>query len=121
MDKSFNLSSNISVSDAVIAVIAGIAAGKIDGIADMSSGVAEGLARKVSGKNVTKGVYVEVVDTKTLVTLKIIVEYGVNIRDVCLRLQQKVKKSIEDLTGLKVEGVNVKGEGVHFISKETKD
>jgi uncharacterized alkaline shock family protein YloU len=108
----------IRISDDVVATIAGISALETPGIAAMSGGISEGLAKRISGKNVHKGVSVEVGTEETAVELRIIVEYGSKIHQVCRLLQENVKESIETMTGLRVVEVNVKVEGVSFKEKE---
>jgi len=102
----------VRIADDVVAVIAGLAATKTKGIASMSGGVAEGLAKRVSGKNATRGVSVEVGELEAAIDLRVIVEYGEKIDDVCRHLQQNVKEAVETMTGLSVVEVNVKVEGV---------
>ncbi|SEM71116.1 Asp23/Gls24 family envelope stress response protein [Lihuaxuella thermophila] len=109
----------IRIADDVVAVIAGLAASKTKGIVSMSGGMAEGWAKRVSGKNVTKGVAVEVGQVEAAINLRVIVEYGVKINEVCRALQQEVKEAVETMTGLRVVEVNVKVEGVEV--KENPD
>lgn len=102
----------VRIADDVVAIIAGLAATKTPGIASMSGGVAEGIAKRVSGKNATRGVNVEVGELEAAIDLRVIVEYGEKIDAVCRQLQQNVKEAVETMTGLKVVEVNVKVEGV---------
>jgi uncharacterized alkaline shock family protein YloU len=102
----------VRIADDVVAVIAGLAAMKTEGVAGMSGGMAEGLAKRVSGKNATRGVHVEVGEWEAAIDLRIIVEYGQKIHEVCRRLQEEVKDAVETMTGLKVVEVTVKVEGV---------
>jgi uncharacterized alkaline shock family protein YloU len=104
----------IRIADDVVAIIAGIAAMETEGVASMSGGITEGLAKRVSGKNVTKGVSVEVGQLEAAIDLRIIVVYGAKIHEVCQELQQNVKEAVEKMTGLQVVEVNVKVEGVEF-------
>ena len=57
----------------------------------------------------------------TAVIWNIIVEYGIRIPDVAFEIQNKVKKSVETMTGLKVDEVNVHIQGVDTEAKEEKD
>ncbi|SFI98612.1 Asp23/Gls24 family envelope stress response protein [Thermoflavimicrobium dichotomicum] len=107
----------IRIADDVVAIIAGLAATKVKGIASMSGGITEGLAKRVSGKNMTLGVDVEVGQVEAAIDLRVIVEYGVRIHDVCRTLQQEVKEAVENMTGLRVVEVNVKVEGVDLKDK----
>ncbi|AMA72458.1 MULTISPECIES: Asp23/Gls24 family envelope stress response protein [Aneurinibacillus] len=108
----------VRIADDVVAVIAGIAASETEGIAGMSGGITEGLARRVSGKNVQKGVSVEVGEFEAAIDLRVIVSYGSKIDEVCRNLQQNVKDAVESMTGLRVVEVNVKVEGVEFPKQE---
>ena len=46
------------------------------------------------------------------IDVNIIVEYGSRIPDVAYEIQTRVKKSVENMTGLKVSEVNVHVQGV---------
>ncbi len=104
----------VRIADDVVAIIAGVAASETEGVASMSGGITEGFARRVSGKNVTKGVSVEVGSVEAAIDLRVIVKYGVKIHEVARKLQENVKEAVETMTGLRVVEVNVKVEGVDF-------
>ncbi|NDI33506.1 Asp23/Gls24 family envelope stress response protein [Chengkuizengella sediminis] len=105
---------DVRISNDVVATIAGLAAVETPGIAGMSGGISEGLAKRLSGKNVQKGVSVEVGQLETAIDLRVIVNYGSKIHEVCKNLQTNVKESVMSMTGLSVVEVNVKVEGVVF-------
>lgn len=111
----------IRISDDVVATIAGLAALETPGIAAMSGGISEGLAKRLSGKNVQKGISVEVGQAEAAVDLRVIVLYGTKIQDVCRELQLNVREAIENMTGLRVVEVNVKVEGVAFKEEEQEE
>jgi uncharacterized alkaline shock family protein YloU len=108
----------IRISDDVVATIAGLAALETPGISAMSGGISEGLAKRLSGRNVQKGVSVEVGQLEAAVDLRVIVHYGSQIQNVCRELQYNVREAIENMTGLRVVEVNVKVEDVHFKEDE---
>lgn len=107
----------IRIADDVVAVIAGLTASKIPGISSMSAGITEGFAKRVSGKNLTKGVHVEVGEQETAIDLRVVIEYGKSIPAVCRELQYEVKEAVENMTGLHVVQVNVKVEGIEYLVK----
>ncbi|MCY9588491.1 Asp23/Gls24 family envelope stress response protein [Paenibacillus chitinolyticus] len=109
---------NIRISDDVVATIAGLAALETPGIAAMSGGISEGFAKRLSGKNVQRGVSVEVGQVEAAVDLRVIVLYGSKIQDVCRELQLNVREAVENMTGLRIVEVNVKVEGVSFKEDE---
>ena len=106
--------SNIKIADDVIAVIAGAAASEVPGVASMAGGFAGGISEVFSGKkNLAKGIKVEAGEKETRIDVNIIVEYGVRIPDVAFEIQNRVKKAVEGMTGLKVIDVNVHVQGVN--------
>ncbi|CAK4814544.1 unnamed protein product [Aphanomyces euteiches] len=111
----------IRISDDVVATIAGLAALETPGISAMSGGISEGLAKRLSGRNVQKGVSVEVGQLEAAVDLRVIVHYGSQIQNVCRELQYNVREAIENMTGLRVVEVNVKVEDVHFKEEELQE
>lgn len=103
---------NIRISDDVVSKIAAVTAMKTQGIIGMSSGISEGITKRISGRHVQKGVEVEVGQYETAIDLRVIVQYSLNVHEICRELQENVKESVELLTGLSVVEVNVKVEGV---------
>lgn len=97
----------VEIAPEVIEVIAGLAASEIDGVAYMSGGLVGGLAERLGRKNLSKGVKVELGEQHTVIDLSIVVEYGVRIPEVALAVQDNVKTTIQNMTGLDVIEVNV--------------
>ena len=113
-EESLNEANTIKIADEVVAVIAGIAVSEIPGVYSMAGGFAGGITEVLSGKkNLSKGIKVEVGDKETKVDVNIIVEYGTRIPDVAFEIQNRVKKAVENMTGLKVAEVNVHVQGVN--------
>lgn len=108
-----NSADEIKIADDVVAVIAGVAVSEVPGVAGMAGGFAGGISEVLSGKkNLAKGIKVEVGEKETKVDVNIIVEYGTRIPDVAFAIQNRVKKAVESMTGLKVIAVNVHVQGV---------
>lgn len=112
----------IKIADDVVAVIAGIAVSEVSGVAEMAGGFAGGITEVLSGKkNLAKGIKVEASDKTTKIDVNIIVEYGIRIPDVAFEIQNRVKKAVEQMTGLNVTEVNVHVQGVNTdVKEETK-
>lgn len=118
----------IRISDDVVSVIAGVAVSEVPGVAGMAGGFAGGISEVLSGKkNLSKGIKVEVGEKETKIDVNIIVEYGTRIPDVAFEIQNRVKKAVETMTGLKVLEVNVHVQGVstdkaqEVTEQETKE
>lgn len=109
----------IKISDDVVAVIAGVAVSEVNGVAGMAGGFAGGISEVFSGKkNLAKGIKVDATETEAKIDVNIIVEYGTRIPDVAFEIQNRVKKAVENMTGLKVEEVNVHVQGVNTDSSK---
>ena len=104
----------IEISPDVIGVIAGVAVSEVEGVAGMSGGFAGGISEVLSGKkNLAKGIKVDINQKKAKIDINIIVEYGTRIPDIAYEIQKRVKTSVETMTGLTVEEVNVHVQGVN--------
>ena len=114
--------SGIQIADDVVAVIAGVAVSEVLGVAGMSGGFAGGITEVLSGKkNLAKGIKVDVGEKETKIDVNIIVEYGSRIPDVAFEIQNRVKKAVESMTGLKVIEVNVHVQGVSTVNETAKN
>ena len=113
----------IEISNDVIAVIAGVAVSEVQGVASMAGGFAGGISEVFSGKkNMSKGIKVDKTENKAKIDVNIIVEYGSRIPDVAYEIQNRVKKSVEGMTGFKVEEVNVHVQGVNTdVAKKSEE
>ena len=90
----------------------------------MAGGFAGGISEVLSGKkNLAKGIKVDKEENKVKIDVNIIVEYGTRIPDVAFEIQNRVKTSVENMTGLKVEEVNVHVQGVstNTVAKEEEE
>lgn len=111
----------IKISNDVVAVIAGVAVSEVQGVSGMAGGFAGGITEVLSGKkNLAKGIKVDIEEEKVKIDVNIIVEYGSRIPDVAFEIQTRVKKAVENMTGFKVEEVNVHVQGVNtdIVKKE---
>lgn len=108
---------SIRIADEVVRIVAGLAATEVPGVAGMSGGVVGGITEMLGRKNMSKGVKVEVGEKEAAVDLYVVVDYGVRIPEVAARIQEAVKKAIEEMTGLSVVEVNVNIQGVAFHSE----
>ena len=113
--------SGVKISDDVVQIIAGVAAGEIEGVYAMSNSLAGGIAELLGGKkSVSRGVKVTINGTSVVIDMHIIVRYGARIPDVAWTIQEKVKDEVESLTGLSVEKVNIHIDGIH-IGKDAEE
>ncbi|MBE5905277.1 MAG: Asp23/Gls24 family envelope stress response protein [Lachnospiraceae bacterium] len=107
----------ITVAEEVVAIIAGIASTEVEGVSSMSGNITNEIVAKLGMKNLSKGVKVEMNGNNVNVLVSIIVDYQANVPEVSRRVQERVKTSIENMTGLNVAEVNVKIAGID-VSKD---
>lgn len=111
-------STGIKISNDAVATYAGIAVSEVKGVYG-KGGTFSGLTEALSGKkNITKGIKVDVDDKSVKIDVNIIVVYGARIPDVAFEIQSRVKKTVENMTGLMVSEVNVNVLGVHPQDKD---
>lgn len=110
--KTFSIKSDqfgeVKVADEVVAIIAGLAATEVDGVGSMAGNITNEIVSKLGMKNLSKGIMVEVIEDEVKVDVAINIAYGFSIPEVSQKVQEKVKSTIENMTGLKVGVVNVR-------------
>lgn len=97
----------------MIAAIARLAATKVDGVVGFSGGLMGGIT-EVLTKNPSRGIRVECGEKQVALDIRLAVRYGVRIPEVAVRVQEEVKRSIEEMTGLEVVEVNIHVQSVVF-------
>ena len=66
------------------------------------------LMDKVGIKNASKGAKIDIFENRVKVDVFVNIAYGYNIPVTCGKVQDKVKTTIENMTGLTVTDVNVR-------------
>ena len=108
----------VKIADDVVAMIAGLAATEVEGVAAMAGNITNDLMSKMGVKNLAKGVKVEVLGKRVRAELALIVEYGYNIPAVSQRVQDRVKSTIESMTGLEFSDVDIRIAGVNMMKEK---
>lgn len=103
----------VSISNSVIAEIAGAVANNCYGVVGMAArSKKDGIVNLLKPDTMTKGINVAVEEDGIIVEMHIIVEYGININTACKSIVNNVRYTLENTVGLKVNKVNVRVEGV---------
>ena len=110
----------ITVAVDVVSTIASMAVEEIKGVSAMYTSFAGGLAERLGAKKTPKGVKIEMKESSVVIDLYIVVDYGIKIPELAWEIQENVKNSVETMTGLDVEKVNIHVEGVNFEQEEQK-
>jgi uncharacterized alkaline shock family protein YloU len=99
-----------TISNTVVSQIAGIAAQEVEEAQMGGGGSVGGLLQSVtgsSGNNFSRGVTVEVGEEETAIDLSLTVAYGQSIPRVSDAVRRNVINRVENLTGLRVNEVNI--------------
>lgn len=103
----------IIINNDVIAIIAHETAKKMPGVVEMQGSWGDDLAGIIGKKSKDKGIRVEKENEEVLtIDLKVVLEYGIRIPEVCVQLQAAVKEAVEEMTGKQVYAVNVVVQGI---------
>lgn len=96
----------LHITDEVVAIIAEAAVNETVGVAGTTSRFRDEFIRVVS-KNPTRGITVQSLENETEIEVKVSLFFGVNIREVCFEMQERIKREVEMMTGVAVAAVHV--------------
>jgi uncharacterized alkaline shock family protein YloU len=114
-----------SISDSVVAKIAGIASQEVDGIRMGSGGsqTVSGILGSITGGSSgsqTQGVSVEVGQEEAAIDLTLTAEYGKSIPQLAEAVRRNVANRVQSLVGLRVTEVNITVSNIFFPQQEAE-
>jgi len=114
-----------SISDSVVAKIAGIASQEVDGIRMGSGGsqAVSGILGSITGGSSgsqTQGVSVEVGQEEAAIDLTLTAEYGKSIPQLAEAVRRNVANRVQSLVGLRVTEVNITVSNLFFPQQEAE-
>ena len=104
----------IEIADDVVSSIVGLAVTEVDGVAQLSGDITRDLIAKLGKKTLSKGMRISYEEKSVLVDVALVIKFGFNIVEVSKNVQEKVKTTLETMTGLTCRQVNVKIAGIDF-------
>ncbi|MBU5266065.1 Asp23/Gls24 family envelope stress response protein [Virgibacillus proomii] len=109
----------VTITNEVIATIAGGAAVECYGIVGMASKsqIRDGIAEILRKENYSKGVIVRQEQHRLHIDMYIIVSYGTKISEVAHNVQSKVKYTLSQSLGLDIDSVNIYIQGVRVTQE----
>lgn len=111
---------NTTISDGIVAQVAGIAAQEVDGVqmggstSQTVGGFLQGVTGSSGSASTTRGVTVEVGEEEAAIDLQMTVEYGKSIPQLSEAVRRNVINRVENLVGLRVTEVNMLVGDVQF-------
>lgn len=106
----------VRIADDVVANIAAIAAIEVEGVANINGNLTSDKVRRTGVKN-GRGIKVDLNEEIVNVELALVLEYNYNIPVTCKKVQERVKTSIENMTGLTVADINIHIIGVDMTTQ----
>lgn len=107
----------VKTTDEVVAIIAGLAATEVEGVVSIGGNITNELVSRLGMKSLSKGVKVSIQENAVAVDLTLNIEFGRNLLETSRKVQERVKSSIENMTGLKVADVNIRIANVEMESR----
>ncbi len=102
---------SLQIATEVLGKIARQAALEIEGVAAVETSVGGGV-RSVVVNRIQKPVTVSMVDGVAEISVSVLVRYGARIPSLCEHVQENVKSSVQNMTGVTVSRVNVVVAGI---------
>ena len=114
MDVQKTIGGSLQISTEVLAKIARLAALEIDGVAEVTTGGSQNVRGLLGRTGLQKPVNVVLEDGIATVTVHLTAVYGSKIMPLCEKVQENVKQTIQNMTGITVSKVNVHVAGIVF-------
>ena len=102
----------IQIADDVVSSIVGLACTEVEGVARLTGGITRDIVAKLGKNNLSKGIIVQYEEDKVKVDVSVEVKFGYNIVEVSKEIQDKIKTTVENMTGLEVTDIGVKISGI---------
>ena len=98
---------NLVVTEEVLCSIAALAATEVKGVYGIEGTIGSEISKYIGRNTHAKGIKVEMGEDELTYEIPIKISYGYNILEVSSEIQEKVKTTVENMTGIKVSDVNV--------------
>ena len=107
MDVHTTSSGSLQISTEAVAKIARLAALEVDGVAAVAAGGAQSVRGLLSKTSLHNPVTVELQDGIARLRVHILAVYGAKVMQVCEKVQENVKQTVQNMTGITVSRVDV--------------
>ncbi|MCR4610511.1 MAG: Asp23/Gls24 family envelope stress response protein [Lachnospiraceae bacterium] len=104
----FMVNEGVSVAGEVMSIIAGLSATEIDGVDSLAGNLTNDMITKSSPSKLAKGVKITGDDNNIKIKMALNLSYGYEIPKLCEQVQEKVKSTIESMTGMSVSTIDIK-------------
>lgn len=110
----------IEIAPEVIGVIAGLAAAEVENVAGMQGSFTNEMRERLGGAvNHSKGVKIDLTEEGIVIDVYCYIQFGATIPLLAQNIQDSIRETILNMTGLEVTEVNIHIVGVQFERQET--
>ncbi len=109
---------SVRIADDVVPAIAALAAAEVEGVIGHTENLSDDWMSKMGVRVAPKGVKVDIVGKQAKVDIALGIYSGYSVPQTCRKVQEKIKTSIETMTGLEVVDVNVRISSVALPKNE---
>ena len=106
---------NLKISEDVIASVAALAAKEVKGVASLAQGPLA-LRELLHGPGQGKSITVALDNDSAVLDVYVVLRSGARIQETAAQIQSSVKESVQNMTGLTVERVNVHVADIDFTA-----
>jgi len=118
MDVRNTVEGSLQISTEVVAKIARLAAMEIENVAEVAAGSTQSVRGLLGKTSLKKPVTVVMEDGVASITVRLIAAYGSKIMPLCEKVQENVKQTVQNMTGITVSRVDVEVVGLAEPSSE---
>ncbi len=104
---------SLKISDEVIATITRLAALEVNGVSDLAPAPVSMKDMFVKSP-IPKSIRINISQDVVEIDVSIVVKFGAKVVELAQKVQNNVKASVQNMTGLTVSKVNVYVAGIHF-------
>ena len=105
----FEIKEGVTISDEVVAIVAGLAATEVDGVEALTGNITNALIPKTGTNKLSRGVHISGNEDGSIsVKLSLMIRYGFEIPTISGSVQEKVKSAVENMTGISVKDVDIR-------------
>lgn len=108
-----------TIAPRVLVTIARLTTLSINGVSRMAQ--VPGGVNRIFRRGIGEGVRIELEGSKVVVDLYVILEQGVQVREVSSTIQQKVSRAITEMVGLEAKQVNIHVEEIQYADEAVED
>ncbi len=111
---------SVNISEDVISIIALEAMREVEGFGSVSNPLSKDLAELIGKKSAARGVSVQPGEESVCIDVFVSIKYNYSVTTVSRAIQEAIRKSVEDMTGIQVKAVNVHVGGIAFDKEKTR-